>query len=122
MNYGAFVAVGWGFVALERDVHAFAVDFAQGLEYAFIVEGSEDDTFAGDFGVEDAALFGFLADVIPDIVVECGFCRGRTKIAEDIRAGGDAGSDLGELVVFEHVAALRDGGGAGASYQNYRQC
>lgn len=71
-----FIAVGRGFVTGIGDVEAFAVDILYGFDEAFLVKGDEDDALLNHFGVENAAFFSFLTDIVPHIRVECGFGRG----------------------------------------------
>jgi len=110
---GGFCALGFGFVSVDWNVDAAVIELFYDLDGAFVVEADGDNAFFGDFGVEDAAFFGFLTDIVPKIVIEGGLGCGGAHDFEDIAAGVNVGGDLRDLDIAEHVAAFIDGGGAG---------
>ncbi len=96
-----------------RDVNLVCLNFFDRIDHAFLIERNNDDFLVDDFRIKNAALFGFLADVIPDIVIERGDRGGRAKRLKHVCPAADPRDDFRHAVIFDDIAAdgLRRGAG-----------
>lgn len=104
-QHGDFISAGRGFTTDGGDIDLVGFDVIDGFNNAVGVKGDDDHFLIDDFRIEDTCFFGFLADVIPDIVIERGNGCWRAEGFEDVGPCADARGDFTEAEILDNVAA-----------------
>lgn len=100
-----FVTGSRCFAANGINRNLVGIDLVDRLNDVIRVKCDDDDFLVYDFRIEDSGLFCFLADVIPDLVIERSDGRWRTHRFQNVGPAADARSDFGDTVIFDDIAA-----------------